>query len=121
MPIWLGIQQKIISLLTKFEKILSYTIIPIKGCSNFIYCKAWRHESEYIKIIYLDATESLICSRALMIAQISAVNMDADTRQSNGNDGVGWKDNSASHRSLIPQSVFINRYIIKVPDSNFQS
>ena len=33
---------------------------------------------ESVKIIYLDATESLICSRALMIAQTSAVNMDAE-------------------------------------------
>ena len=32
-----------------------------------------------VKIIYLDATESLICSRALMIAQTSAVNMDAES------------------------------------------
>ena len=31
------------------------------------------------KIIYLEATESLICSRALMITQISAVNMDAES------------------------------------------
>ena len=36
--------------------------------------KAWRQESESEKIIYLDVKESLICSRALMIAQISAVN-----------------------------------------------
>ena len=32
---------------------------------------------ESVKTIYLDALVSLICSRALMIAQISAVNMDA--------------------------------------------
>ena len=31
------------------------------------------------KIIYLDATESLFCSRALVIAQTSAVNMDAES------------------------------------------
>ena len=36
--------------------------------------RSWRQESESEKIIYLDVKESLICSRALMIAQISAVN-----------------------------------------------
>ena len=61
-------------LLATFKRTLFRITIPIKGCSSFIYCKAWRHESEPVKIIYLDATESLICSRALMIAQISAVN-----------------------------------------------
>ena len=29
--------------------------------------------------MYLDAIESLICSRALMIAQTSAINMDAES------------------------------------------
>ena len=29
--------------------------------------------------MYLDALESLICSRALIIAQTSAVNMDAES------------------------------------------
>ena len=32
-----------------------------------------------VKIIHLDATESLICSTALMIYQISAVNMNAES------------------------------------------
>ena len=41
--------------------------------------KSWRHESKSVKIIYLDATESLVWSRALMFAQISAVNMDAES------------------------------------------
>ena len=41
--------------------------------------KVWRHESESVNIIYLDATESLICSRALMFAQTSALNMDAES------------------------------------------
>ena len=30
--------------------------IPIKGCSSFIDCKAWRHERESVKTMYLDAT-----------------------------------------------------------------
>ena len=42
MPIWLGTQQKIMSLLAKFKK----SHFRIKGCSSFIYCKAWRDESE---------------------------------------------------------------------------
>ena len=37
-----------------------------------------RHESES-KIICMDAIESLICSRALMTGQMSAVNMDAES------------------------------------------
>ena len=49
----------------------------MKGYSSFIYCKARRQESESAKIIYLDATESLFSSRALVIAHTSAVNMDA--------------------------------------------
>ena len=44
-----------------------------------MWCKAWRHESESVKTIYLDALEILIWSRALMIAQTSAVNTDAES------------------------------------------
>ena len=36
-------------------------------------------KSESVKTMYLDALESLICSRALMIAQTSAVNTDAES------------------------------------------
>ena len=39
----------------------------------------WCLKSESVKTIYLDALESLICSRALMIAQTSAVNTDAES------------------------------------------
>ena len=66
-------------LLTKFKKTHFHITIPIKGYSSFIYCKAWIHESDSVKIIYLDGTESLICSRALMIANISVVNMDPES------------------------------------------
>ena len=66
------------SLLVIFKKTHFRNISPIKGCSSFIYYKAWRHESESVKIIYLDAIESLICSRTLMIVHISGVNMDAE-------------------------------------------
>ena len=41
--------------------------------SSFIRCTAWSHE-----MMYLDAMESTVYSRALMTAQISAVNMDAN-------------------------------------------
>ena len=44
--------------------------ILIKVCSSFIYCKAWRHEIESIKIIYLDAIESLICFQTLMMGKL---------------------------------------------------
>ena len=38
MPI--GTQHKIMSLLAKSKKTNFHIIIPIKGCSSFIYCKA---------------------------------------------------------------------------------
>ena len=40
-------------------------------------CKGWKHESESVKTMYLDATELFFFCRVLMIAQISAVNMDS--------------------------------------------
>ena len=79
MPVWLGTQQKTMSFLAIFKKTHFRITIPIRGCSSFMWCKAWRHESEYVKTMYLDAVEILICSRALMIAQISAVNTDAES------------------------------------------
>ena len=54
--------KKIISLLAKFKQTRIRIAIPIKGCSSFIDCKAWRHESESVKTMYLDATEILISS-----------------------------------------------------------
>ena len=45
------------------------SLLPIKGCSSFIDCKAWRHESESVKTMYL----------ALTIALISAVKMYAES------------------------------------------
>ena len=53
--------------------------IPINGCSSFIYTKAWKHESESVKNINLDADVFVISSRALMIAQISAEKIDAES------------------------------------------
>ena len=70
MPTWLGTQHKIMSLLAIFKKTHIRITIPIKGCSSFVYNKAWRHESESEKIINLDAGAFSISSRALMIAQI---------------------------------------------------
>ena len=67
------------SFLAKFKKSHFRITIPIKGCSSFIDCKARRHESESVKTMYLDATEYFISSRALMIAQISAVKMDVES------------------------------------------
>ena len=72
----------------------------IKGCSSFIDCKAWRHKSESVKTMYLDATEYLICSRALMIAQISAVKLDAESDNLMEITGFDGKT-SASHRISI--------------------
>ena len=63
------------SFLAIFKKTHFRITIPI----SFIRCKAWRHESESVKTMYLDAIESSICSRALMIAQTSAVNTDAES------------------------------------------
>ena len=62
-PVWLDTQQKRIT-------------IPINVSSSFIHCKACRHECESVKTMYLDAAEFLICTRALMIAQISAVKQE---------------------------------------------
>ena len=72
-------QQKIMSLLAIFKKTHFRITIPIKGCSNFIYNKAWRHESESVKNMNMDADAFLISSRALMIAQIAAVKIDAES------------------------------------------
>ena len=54
-----------------FKKTHFRITIPIKGCSSSIFSRAWRHESESVKIINLDADAFLISSRALMIAKIS--------------------------------------------------
>ena len=43
-----------------------------------MYNKAWRHESESVKIINLDSDAFLISSRAVMIAHISAVKIDGN-------------------------------------------
>ena len=60
MPTWLGIQHKIMFFLAIFKKTQFRITIPIKVCSSFIYNKAWRHESESVKIINLDADAFLI-------------------------------------------------------------
>ena len=80
MTIWLGNQQKIMSLLTKIVK--THTFISSSqsrdvAVSNVV--KPGDTKLESVKIIYLDATESLMYSRALIITQISAVNMDAES------------------------------------------
>ena len=67
------------SLLALFKKTHFRITIPVKGCSSFVYNKAWRHESESVKSMNLDADAFLISSRALMIAQISAVKIDAES------------------------------------------
>ena len=69
---------KIMSLLPIFKNSHFRIIIPIKGCSSFIYNKAWRHESESVKIMNLDADWFFVSSKGLMIAQISAVKIDAE-------------------------------------------
>ena len=67
------------SLLAIFKKTHFRITIPIKGYSRFTYNKAWRHGSESVKIINMDADPFLISSRVLMIAQISAVKIDAES------------------------------------------
>ena len=61
MPVWLGTQQKTMSFLAIFKKTHFRITIPISACSSFMWCKAWRHESESVKTMYLDAVEILIC------------------------------------------------------------
>ena len=71
-----------LNLLAKYKLKKHFRItIPIKECSSFIgpYRKAWKHESESVKKKYLDEDALfLISSRALLIAQVSAVNTDAE-------------------------------------------
>ena len=98
---WLGTEQKIMSLLAVFKKTHFRIVIPIKGCSSFIYIRAWRHESESVKIINLDADAFLISSRALMIAQISAVKIDAESGNLMENV-VSHGKTSTCHRIPIP-------------------
>ena len=62
LPTWLGTQHKIMSL-ANVKKTHSRFTIPIKGCFSFICCKPWRHESESVKIMYLDEDTFLISSR----------------------------------------------------------
>ena len=59
-----------------FKDTLSY--FSQKGCSSFIYLKRGDTKGS-VKIIYVHETESLICSSSSVIAQISAVNMDAES------------------------------------------
>ena len=47
-PIRLGTQQTMMSLLSNLKKTHFRITIPIKGCSSFIDCKVWRHESESV-------------------------------------------------------------------------
>ena len=68
--------------------------------------------SESIKLIYLDASESLICSRALMIAQISAAKSDNLLE-------ITVSDGKTSHRIPILWSVCIKSNVITLPISNF--
>ena len=66
------------SLFAIFKKTHFRITIPFKGCSSFTYKKAWRHEIES-KTFYLDADAFLISTRALMVAQISGVKIDAES------------------------------------------
>ena len=68
-----------IFLFPNFKNTHSRSTISIQGCSSVICCKAWIHDSKSVNIIYLDVTESLICSETLMVTQTSAVNMDAES------------------------------------------
>ena len=60
MPVWLGTQPKTMYFWAIFKKTHFRITISMRGCSSFIWCKAWRHESESVKAMYLDAIESLI-------------------------------------------------------------
>ena len=44
------IQSKLMSLLASVKGKLFRITIPDRGCSSFIYCKAWIHESESVKL-----------------------------------------------------------------------
>ena len=68
--------------------------------------------------MYLDALESLICSRALMIAQTSAVNTDAES--GNLMEITVFDGKTVAQATAFPsRSICINRNVITVPVSYF--
>ena len=87
-------------LLAIFKKTHFRIAIPIKGCSSFIYNRAWRHESESVNIINLDADAFKKNSRALMIAQISAVKIDAES--GNLMENVELDGTTVAHATEFP-------------------
>ena len=104
MPTWLCTQHKIMFLLAIFKKTHFRIAIPIKGCSSFsfIYNRAWRHESESVKIINLDADAFFYFFQGFN----DCPNFGSENRcrigQSHGKCGVRWKDCSTCHRIPIP-------------------
>ena len=88
------------SLLAIFKKTHFCIAIPINRCSSYIYNNAWRHECESVKIINLDADAFLISSRAVVIAHISAVKIDAESGNLMDNSVSDGK--TVSHATEFP-------------------
>ena len=87
------------SLLAKFKTTQFHITIQIKGCSSLIYCKAWRYEIESVKTMSFDEDAFLISSRALMVAQVSAVNTDA--KLDNLIEIMVFDGKSAAHVTIV--------------------
>ena len=86
----------------QYLKIHFRITIPIMGCSSFIHCKAWRHERESVKTMYLDAAEFFFLG--FNVCPDFSSNYECWIRQSRGNYGVWWKKCNTSH--IIPCLVF---------------
>ena len=62
--------------------------------------KGWRHQSKSVNIIYLDEDAFLISSRVFLIAQFSAVKIDAESENISEITVSGGK--TAAHASEFP-------------------
>ena len=75
MPVWLGTQHICISL--SFDKVFNWqTILIINGWSNFLFFSDSNTDSESEKMMNLLFLDSEMRSRAILIAQASALNIE---------------------------------------------
>ena len=59
-PVWLGSQHRVIYRFWVWRKCSSSRIFRMRGCSNFLFTSACKHDFESEKIIYLEFIELLI-------------------------------------------------------------
>ena len=80
-----------------------------------MYCNAWKRKSKSVKIKHLDVTKSLICSKALMTAQTSAVNIDAESGNLTEIMVSDGKKLQHTLQNSHPVNIFINKNVTMVP------